>query len=31
MILALAAMTIAIAVQGWFGGALVHGMEHLNW
>ena len=31
MILALAAMTIAIAVQGWFGGALVHGAEHLNW
>ncbi|MBA2467172.1 MAG: hypothetical protein H0V46_06160 [Sphingomonas sp.] len=31
MILALAGMTIAIAVQGWFGGALVHGAEHLNW
>lgn len=31
MILALALMTIAIAVQGWFGGALVHGAEHLNW
>jgi uncharacterized membrane protein len=31
MILALAAMTIALAVQGWFGGALVHGAEHLNW
>lgn len=31
MILALTAMTIAIAVQGWFGGALVHGAEHLNW
>lgn len=31
MILALAAMTIAIAIQGWFGGALVHGAEHLNW
>ena len=31
MILALVGMTIAIAVQGWFGGALVHGAEHLNW
>ena len=31
MILALTAMTIAIAIQGWFGGALVHGAEHLNW
>ena len=31
MILALAGMTVAIAVQGWFGGALVHGAEHLNW
>ncbi|MBA2770630.1 MAG: hypothetical protein H0U34_01230 [Sphingomonas sp.] len=31
MILALVGMTIAIAVQGWFGGALVHGAEHMNW
>ena len=31
MILALTLMTIAIAAQGWFGGALVHGAEHLNW
>jgi uncharacterized membrane protein len=31
MIVALTLMTIAIAVQGWFGGALVHGAEHLNW
>lgn len=31
MIAALTAMTIAIAVQGWFGGALVHGVEHLSW
>lgn len=30
MILALAAMTAAIVVQGWFGGALVHGADHLN-
>lgn len=31
MILSLTLMTIAIVVQGWFGGALVHGMEHMNW
>lgn len=31
MILSLTLMTIAIAVQGWFGGALVHGAEHLDW
>ena len=31
MILSLAVMTIAIAVQGWFGAALVYGMEHMNW
>ena len=31
MILSLALMTVAIAAQGWFGGALVHGAEHLNW
>ena len=31
MIVALAAMTAAIVVQGWYGGALVHGMEHMNW
>ncbi len=31
MILSLTVMTIAIAVQGWFGGALVYGMEHMNW
>jgi uncharacterized membrane protein len=31
MIAALTTMTIAIAVQGWFGGALVHGVEHLSW
>ena len=31
MILGLTLMTIAIAAQGWFGGALVHGAEHLNW
>jgi uncharacterized membrane protein len=31
MIAALTAMTIAIAVQGWFGGALVHGVDHFSW
>lgn len=30
-IVALGAMTAAIVVQGWFGGALTHGFEHLNW
>lgn len=31
MILSLSVMTIAIAVQGWFGASLVYGMEHMNW
>ena len=31
MIVSLKLMTVAIIVQGWFGGALVHGAEHLNW
>ncbi|HEV2044416.1 MAG TPA: DUF2231 domain-containing protein [Sphingomicrobium sp.] len=31
MIVALAAITAAIIVQGWYGGALVHGMDHLDW
>ncbi len=31
MIVALAAITVAIIVQGWFGGAMVHGMDHMNW
>lgn len=31
MIVALAAITAAIIVQGWYGGALVHGMDHMNW
>lgn len=31
MILALGLVTIAIVVQGWFGGALVHGPDHMNW
>jgi len=31
MIAALLVMTIAIVVQGWFGGAMVHGIDHMNW
>ena len=31
MIAGLALMTAAIVVQGWFGGAMVHGMDHMNW
>lgn len=31
MITALAVITAAIFVQGWYGGALVHGMDHMNW
>ena len=31
MITGLSILTAAILVQGWFGGALVHGVDHLNW
>lgn len=31
MIIGLTVITAAIAVQGWFGGALVHGIDHMNW
>ena len=31
MIVGLAAITAAIAVQGWYGGAMVHGIDHMNW
>lgn len=31
MILGLGLMTAAIVIQGWFGGALVHGIGHMNW
>lgn len=31
MIVALAVITGAIVVQGWYGGALVHGIYHLDW
>lgn len=30
MIVALSVITAAIIVQGWYGGALVHGMDHMN-
>lgn len=31
MIVALSVMTAAIIVQGWYGGAIVHGIDHMNW
>lgn len=31
MIVGLTLITAAIVVQGWFGGALVHGLEHMDW
>lgn len=31
MIVALSVITAAIVIQGWYGGALVHGMDHMNW
>lgn len=31
MIVGLTLMTAAIVVQGWFGGAMVHGIDHMNW
>lgn len=31
MIFGLAAITAAIVVQGWYGGAMVHGADHMNW
>jgi uncharacterized membrane protein len=31
MMIGLAVITAAIIVQGWFGGALVHGIDHLSW
>ncbi len=24
-------ITAAFVVQGWYGGALVHGIDHMNW
>ena len=31
MIVALAGITAALIVQGWFGGAIVHGIDHMDW
>jgi uncharacterized membrane protein len=31
MIIALTLITAALVIQGWFGGAMVHGIDHLNW
>lgn len=31
MIVGLALISTAIVTQGWFGGALVHGIDHMNW
>jgi len=31
MMAGLAVLTAALIVQGWYGGALVHGIDHMNW
>lgn len=31
MIVGLSIITAAIIAQGWFGGAMIHGMDHMNW
>jgi uncharacterized membrane protein len=31
MAVALAIITAAIVAQGWYGGAMVHGIDHMNW
>lgn len=31
MLWSLALVTVALLVQGWIGGALIHGIDHLNW
>lgn len=31
MVVALAGITAALIVQGWFGGAMVHGIDHMDW
>lgn len=31
MIAGLGVITIALVIQGWFGGAMVHGIDHMNW
>jgi hypothetical protein len=30
MIAALTVMTVAIVIQGWYGGALIHGLDHIT-
>jgi len=31
MIAGLSLITVSIIIQGWFGGAMVHGIDHMNW
>lgn len=31
MIIGLTVLTAAILVEGWFGGALVYDVDHVNW
>jgi uncharacterized membrane protein len=31
MVWGLAALTAALVVQGWYGGAMIHGADHMNW
>jgi len=31
MMAGLTIITAAIIVQAWFGGAMVHGIDHMNW
>jgi uncharacterized membrane protein len=31
MVWGLAAITAALLIQGWYGGAMVHGIDHMNW
>lgn len=31
MIVGLTLITAALVIQGWFGGAMVHGIDHMNW
>ncbi|MDP9414659.1 MAG: hypothetical protein M3Q08_11355 [Pseudomonadota bacterium] len=31
MVVLLGLVTVALLVQGWLGGALIHGIDHLNW
>ena len=31
MLIGLAAITAALVIQGWYGGAMVHGIDHMSW